>query len=234
MKLDKVKFSEAQKIFLWVFATALCFFALFTFDGLFSLETFFLVLLVFPALFLMFKILNARYKYYIDEPLPLNDKGKIIVKRIYDDEDEDEDEETGKRFIHLTIYASNGVFSGIYDFFCSADDLAHIGALLIQFPEKLSYFAYRHGFKHPTSDEYFEINAFTTGASKDCGLQFKINAAGGETKNHCIFSFTTSADAISRLGNLFFKFAELNHAEFHWDNNSDAMFQSWRTRQRTI
>lgn len=231
MNIDKQKFSEPQKIFLWVFATALCFVALLAFDHSVPFEFFWSLLFIFSTFFALFKFINSKKKA-ADSDLSylISGEGKIILRRRFN---EDEPYAT-----ELFLYVSNGIFSGMTNFNCEVSDIKKIGEALVKFPQKLGdKYYYTHGSAHPYDSffRYIQLYAYTVGATGMCALQFKIDLDLGQSnKNCCTFSLRTEPTAIARLGNLLIKFAELKHLECHWDNVSHNLFDELQNETHSL
>lgn len=128
----------------------------------------------------------------------------------------------------LEFHVSNGSFAGKTDIYCGAEDIKEIGENLLNFPRKVGdEYCFEYGSEMPEDNFYrfFLMRVYTFNAQGHCALQFKINLNEEEPlEGQSTFSIQAESQAISRLGNIFLKFSELKHKEFHWAYNHDEMF----------
>jgi hypothetical protein len=127
--------------------------------------------------------------------------------------------------LHLLFSANNGLFGGVLEYFCNADDLKKIGLALQSFPENIpDDYIYEIGSTRPEDNfaYYFALHAYTTDTSGHCAFQIVIdNKRNKPTEGECRFSIEAEPSAINRLGELLLIFSELKHHSMDWSLAGD-------------
>jgi hypothetical protein len=98
----------------------------------------------------------------------------------------------------------------------------------VSFPKKIGdEYKYEIGSPNPKDRwaYHFVLRAITLDRSGHCALQIVMNNNRHQPPDECYCSFSIKADpaAINRLGNLFLRFAKLQHSKFIWTETDESM-----------
>lgn len=121
---------------------------------------------------------------------------------------------------YISIFASNGVFSGETDLYCNVEHLGRIGRALAKFPTKVpdeNEFVY--GSKEPADRccRFFRLRARTIGRSGHCALQFEFDLNQDEpNEGRASFSLLVEPWALERLGRQFQELQGDPSGRFEW------------------
>jgi len=127
--------------------------------------------------------------------------------------------------LNLIFSASNGLFCGHLDFYCSVDDIKRLGKVLSIFPREASdEYIYKIGSPNPKNNcaYFFQLRAYTINMIGHCALQIRIN--NNEEKadeGACRFSIKVEPTELNRLGELLLTFSKLRHKELNWSLSGD-------------
>lgn len=133
---------------------------------------------------------------------------------------------------HITIFASNGAFSGETDLYCGVDDLMEIGQALARFPTKVpDEYEFVYGSANPADRfwRFLRIRARTVDLSGHCALHFEFDLNQDEpNEGRSAFSLPVEPWALEALGRLFQELHGDPSGEFQWspDHGRLAPFDS--------
>jgi hypothetical protein len=146
----------------------------------------------------------------------------LKVRRLPDDEE--------PYHAELVLTASNGAFAGSTNIYCRVEEIAEIGRGLKNFPSKIGdEYRYEYGSETPEWHRYLLLRAYTVGGVGQCALQIVINHNRAEPDDaYCRFSILVEAAMLNRLGDLFEKFAELQHLELEWSLSGGCLHEQYQ------
>jgi hypothetical protein len=125
----------------------------------------------------------------------------------------------------VEVAASNGLFTGVLDFYCGVDELKEIGGALAGFPSRVpDEYRFEYGSEDPAKRfyRYFLLRAYTTDGAGHCALQFVMNLNGSEPNEGVSrFSISLEPAQIARLGGLFTRLHEHPSGSFRWTPRDD-------------
>ena len=129
--------------------------------------------------------------------------------------------------LKLQFEATNGIFSGLLEYYCDGEDLAKIGTALSSFPQK-SGDEYRYEIGSNKSGDrvnpHFVLRAFTTDALGHSAIEVTVNNyRQGAEASACSFSIPAEAAAINRLGQLFSLLGKRQCNQFIWTERDETL-----------
>ena len=121
---------------------------------------------------------------------------------------------------HITIFASNGSFSGETDLYCGVDDLMEIGQALARFPTKVpDEYEFIYGSANPADRFYrfLRVRARTVDLSGHCALHFEFDLNQEEpNEGRASFSLVVEPWALEALGRQFQELHGDSSGQFEW------------------
>ena len=121
---------------------------------------------------------------------------------------------------YITIFASNGLFSGETDLYCAVDDLMEIGQALARFPTKVpDEYQFIYGSANP-ADRFYRfllIRARTVNLAGHCALHFEFDLNQDEpNEGRASFSLPVEPWALEELGRQFQELHGDPSGRFEW------------------
>jgi hypothetical protein len=122
--------------------------------------------------------------------------------------------------LQLDFAASNGVFSGGFDFYCATESLVAFATELIHFPATLeSEVVWEVGSPKLAERHYryLHLRAHVFDHRGHCGLQMRMSSNNEPPDDaSCDFTVTAEAAAINRLGEALLRFSRFEDSQLMW------------------